>query len=566
MAAIALIFVACGGDPAVDTGKIATTGDFGGAGGATTGGSATGGTAGATTSAAGGTTASSTSGAGGAAGGGATSGAGGGGTTGSGSGGGDAQVQSVKVHLTPQGGGTGTVRANFAVPLAPGALFDESRVRVLAGGVEIPAARRALARRPSDSSLRSVQLQFDVDPAQIADVEVRVGEIATTAALSLVPVADTLVTPDGEHGPKVWALLPPSWLSESGVVGPEIPSAEVAGTPYATWDDLCDYSQWGISAFLAQKSKYDVWLYDRGTIAYRGHARRGDLGTLETAYRETAIYRNGITGAGASLKVPVPGREQDLRYHYTQNLAIHYLLTGDDRFRETAELVAARVNSMWDPSYDGSSTGDGVTERWTERHAGFSLLAEVWAAMVSDDRADEFRANADAHVDAYLHVQASYPAGYADPDARCFAHAAIAHAEPWGYFGCSPWMSAILADGLDAYAAERGGARADAARSAIVKLGRALARDGREPGSGRPYYWMGVGTPENELDDYEEHWGETAYVVAMAYHYDGKQDATLAAAVSELVAGLASYGEAPHMRSFNWQCRSAVATPWYMLR
>ena len=53
-------------------------------------------------------------------------------------------------------------------------------------------------------------------------------------------------------------------------------------------------------------------------------------------------------------------------------------------------------------------------------------------------------------------MQESFPAGYGDADARCFAHTADAHAEDFGTWGCSPWMSAILADGLDAYATERG--------------------------------------------------------------------------------------------------------------
>ena len=33
-----------------------------------------------------------------------------------------------------------------------------------------------------------------------------------------------------------------------------------------------------------------------------------------------------------------------------------------------------------------------------------------------------------------------------------------------------------------------------------------------------------------------------------------------------LVAGLAEFGTVPHMRSFNWQCRSAVATPHLLAR
>ena len=60
-----------------------------------------------------------------------------------------------------------------------------------------------------------------------------------------------------------------------------------------------------MTSFIGQMSDAAVWLYDRGTTAYRGYARRGDLVTLETAYRETAIYRAGITGTGASTRIPI---------------------------------------------------------------------------------------------------------------------------------------------------------------------------------------------------------------------------------------------------------------------
>ena len=91
----------------------------------------------------------------------------------------------------------------------------------------------------------------------------------------------------------------------------------------------------------------------------------------------------------------------------------------------------------------------GGADFWTERHAGFGLLAYVWAMIVSDDRARNFEQLADAAVDAYIALQKTYPPGYSDPDARCFAHTADAHGEGGGYFGCSPWMSAILGDGLE---------------------------------------------------------------------------------------------------------------------
>jgi hypothetical protein len=123
-------------------------------------------------------------------------------------------------------------------------------------------------------------------------------------------------------------------------------------------------------------------------------------------------------------------------------------------------------------------------------------------------------------------------------------------------------MSAILADALDAYASERPGPLAERAKSAIVELGRMLARQGRDS-SGKPYYQMHLGGG-SEADPYEEHWGESAYVIAMAWHHGGRREAELETAAHELVDGFASRGRAPHLRSAGWQCRSAVATPYYL--
>ena len=68
----------------------------------------------------------------------------------------------------------------------------------------------------------------------------------------------------------------------------------------------------------------------------------------------------------------------------------------------------------------------------------------------------------------------------------------------------------------------------------------------------------------DEADPYNEHWGESAYIVAMAWHHAGRTDATLRTAADQLVAGFNAKRRGPHMRSFNWQCRSAVATPFFL--
>jgi hypothetical protein len=450
-------------------------------------------------------------------------------------------------------GVSGSQRVNFAIPLPAAAIADASLVRVMAGGQELPSARRVLATY-ADGSARSVQLQVDVDPAATPKLAIELGTPASTS-LDLVPVTATLVGSGNNVAPNVFVRLPTDVLAASTVFGPIAPEAELAGTPLDAWSTHCDYAQWGTDAFLAGAATRDVWLFDRVTAMYLGYATTGDLVPLRNAYREAAIYQAGMTiQNGVATAIAVPSASTDLKYHYSQGMALHYLLTGDDRYREAAEAISAKVVTMWDPDYNGTD------EFWTERHAGFALLAHEWAARVTDDRIAQISARADTAVTAFLAAQMAPRFGQTDTEARCFAHTATAHGESWGTNGCSPWMSAILADGLDAHARRVGGTRATEIDAALGRLGKILARDGRDS-TGRPLYWMGVGTSADEIDSYDEHWGESAYIVALAWNATGRTDASLRSVADALVTGFRDRGEVGQVRSFNWQCRSAVMTP-----
>jgi hypothetical protein len=358
-----------------------------------------------------------------------------------------------QVHLVPAAGVSGDQIVNFAIPLPPAFLTDPSQVRIAHAGTDLAAARVPLARH-ADGSLAAVQIQVEVAISGETDLDVEVG-VDGGGDRAPVPVADTLTGAD--ETPRVWALLPATWLAGSSAFGPLVPQAAVTGTPLDAWAGVCDYDRWDTDAFLAGSASREVWLFDRVTAMYRGYAITGARGPLESAYREAGLYRRGLTGDESETRIGVPGAADDLKYHYSQGLAFHYLTTGDVRYREAAEDVALRAHALWtDPAYGG---GDDF---WTERHAGFALLAYEYAALVSDDRGALFAGwAARRSTPTSTCRQDSFPASWTDRDARCFAHSATAHGEDYGYVGCSPWMSAILADGLEASTRPRrvGGAR-----------------------------------------------------------------------------------------------------------
>lgn len=463
---------------------------------------------------------------------------------------------SFTVTLIPDGV-SGVQRVNFAVPFAAGTISDENALKIVAGGNEVPAARRVLARH-ADGSARSVQLQLDVDVSATTSLTVELGITGATGP-ALAAVTTTLTGSGNTVRPKVWVQLPADLMAASGFAGPVTPLAQLQGTALDVWATQCDYDAWDTDAFLVNASaSRDVWLFDRVTAMYRGYAITGSLVPLRSAYREAAIYLAGMTiSNGVTTAIAPPNANDDLKYHYAQGMALHYLLTGDDRYREAAEAVSAKVVTMWNPQYNGAD------RFWTERHAGFALLAHEWATIVSDDKAAAIAARAETAATAYLAGQMAYPTSYSDQNARCFAHTATAHGESYGTTGCSPWMSAILADALDAHARRVGGQRATDVRAALARLGRIIARDGLDA-TGKPYYWLGIGSAADEVDGYDEHWGEAAYILGMAWEATGRTEASLKQKADALVAGFASKGEVGHVRSFNWQCRSAVLAPSFL--
>lgn len=469
---------------------------------------------------------------------------------------------SVTAELLPQEGVAGIRRVNFALPLPAGQLLDDTKIAVYADAQELPAYRRGLARH-DDGSWRSVQLQVQVDVDVVAQLDIHPGQDPAASTLPPVAVETTLRTPDGETGPAVWVLLPADWMVASGILGPVQTEADVEGGELDAWDAICLYATFDTEHFIDRINQEGAWSHDRAAIMYLAHVRRGDLTTLSSAFREAHMYRNGLTGQGSATRIGIPGRLSDVTYHYSQGLALHFLLTGDDRFREAAEDVALRVSDLWSsPGYDGGQAP--AEDRWTELDAGFALLAYLWAGLVSDDLQLDLHALADVAVQEYLDVIDTYPEEYEDEQARCFAHHDSYEELPsCDCMVCNLPASAVLADGLAAYTRLRPGVQATAVSEALVKLGRVVATVGRAA-DGKPHLAVGLANDYILEDLGEEHWGEAAYIVGLAWHLGGRVEPELRSAALSLLQGLRSRGSASTIASFNRQCRSAPLLSGYL--
>ncbi len=456
----------------------------------------------------------------------------------------------LDVQLVPQVGVHGVQRIAFGLPLPEGVVTDTEKVRVERDGIEIPSSRVVLARW-LDGSIESVGIQIDREMDGASSVVVTLGIPSTAGPIRPIPIEDTMLDPKDEAvGPNVWVRLPPGWLLATRIAGPEVAERAVDGTLFDGWNYLCDYGRWGAAAPPASLAA--TYMYDRATVFYRGYVRHPDLPTYIEAYRVAARYRGLLYGHGAETRVVIPGAVDDPQMYYAQGLALTYLMTGDTRYRESAEDVADALAVLW-PAAQRRPDVPG----WTEQKAGLALLTWVWAMEVSDDRADVYRALADDAVDTWLAAQRPLRGGPSDEG--CFPHL---RPNDGGYYGCSPWQSALLAEALEAYATVRGGDRADRARSAIVKLGRMIAND--SIAAWGPVDFVGIdGVHFDGMHD-DERWGDTAYVVALAFAEDGRRDVGLYTTALDLVGSVRYRATASDVTSFDRQCRTAPATAWYL--
>ena len=212
-------------------------------------------------------------------------------------------IREVLVILEGRAENLGSELVSFGLPLPSGFLSDPRRVRVLSeAGQEISAAVRSLEPwriGGREGSIRSLLIQFKLDFSHERTKRVRVlfQQKPKKGERVFVPVAETLIEQDGLNGPRVLAVLPARWLCDSGIVGPQTPTAESG--PYSSYDQFVERNFPGSLAYL-DSQVYSEWLFDRTTVYYKMFARSGDRKFLEAAYHAAhfvqTTHENGRPG------------------------------------------------------------------------------------------------------------------------------------------------------------------------------------------------------------------------------------------------------------------------------
>jgi len=184
-------------------------------------------------------------------------------------------------------------------------------------------------------------------------------------------------------------------------------------------------------------AKYSQWLFDRPRAIFQLFILTGDRKWLKEGTRLANFYLEHLDAEGQfTLK-----KAFDLKYLMPNGLLYYYLLSGDDRIKIVLEKLFER-SLIWTPSYKTDY------KFWTERHqaAALNTALAYWEITGSKKAAARINEIIQATVDMVFYPKEEW-------DLKgCPQHTYESHEGKSGNSPvCSPWMMALLGDGLWRY-------------------------------------------------------------------------------------------------------------------
>ncbi len=344
----------------------------------------------------------------------------------------------------------------FGVPFPKGFISNSANIRVLnSNGQEIPSFVVTINNwRDFDSpstvvSIRSVQIGINMTFANRNPVALRVQwgtprtqnitspftAVSTWTAISNGVNPNEFPSSENIQEPRVYATLPPSWMSQS-----------LLKTRFVSLNEVSTYN-WFDNAFIThsntaanqtgQVSASEPWLYDRAQTLYFAYFRSGSVDWLRRAHRAAQFYKGKI-GSNGSFTL----QNGDLKYVYGQSMLYDLILTGD------TSLIPV-IQRTRQPSQYFTTNYSASIGFWTERNAAYSLLASLSAFEATGAASDATRAR--ALFNNFFSMQQNPINNWTRNG--CTLHTRSQHdpSEDIPNVMCSPWMGALLSDAVWRY-------------------------------------------------------------------------------------------------------------------
>jgi hypothetical protein len=287
----------------------------------------------------------------------------------------------------------------------------------------------------------------------------------------------------------------------------------------------------------------------RALAFYKMYARRGTdkMGAsyvgenfLKEAYRSADLYRQNLDANGCFI--PKNFSEQcDMKYSYTESMAIHYFLTGDARFLDIIPVITA--------AQDREAGANITIGTFTERDFGFHWMAFTHAYQARGDTGNLNRMTKMANT---LIAHQDRPPGDAYPPDGSWRHGTTANV----------WMSSLIVDAAFWYYLLTGDNRIPVL---MGKWADFLRVNGIVPGGNpwRMYEWASSIVAGQTQGSDEAHNMEHSFMLAQGYWAEDRADTLNIPFIRLLFADMPSSGTNPP-RMFNWALRSSSWTLLYL--
>src|SRR5262249_31617133 len=303
-----------------------------------------------------------------------------------------------------------------------------SQVRVLKGGVEIPAFVEQLTpwRSIDDAGIDGqsvrvarIQIPYTFSTLNPESITVQWGGPARTQSRTTLQdpriewptvTGGSFVAADNVEEPDVLPVLPAAYLAKGMLdarMQPDVAGvAETRDDPAAmnamsfTGYTEFDYAQKNFfytiinqnpGITVPYKTDPEPWLYDRSSGMYELYMRSGFATALREAIRSTDFYVDHLDSSGFfTLK---PG---DPKYAYNESLVYTYWLLGDNKMVAPISTVTHAFDSTqthWTPNLSF----------FTERNSGDKLLANEMAYEVTGNTM--FKSNVQTIVSDFVYLQ-----------------------------------------------------------------------------------------------------------------------------------------------------------------